>query len=630
MQRFPLFAMCFVVSLFLAFGWYHLGKFETTDEHLWKYDRIGQYWKALGRGNWSGTYINDKPGVTVALVSGLGLLAEPHPERTEYRKLPADENKLTEAFQVDQSERTNVYFRLPVLGAVGIILCSIYFLALSVFGSTTLALFLVIFVAGNPILLGLSQIINPDSLFWPCALLATLTYLGWLLYARRSFAYATGLLVGLALLSKYTAFLLFPFFGLLTISSFLFLETPKFRLDRSQLIRQGAILGLIFILSLFTFAFLLPATWTNPGIVFKGLSQFFVTKHWPIWLSIATGLVAIGTLGAITLTDKRLSKLQASLQEKRHLLLLAVTIALASLVSLTLINAWSGQSLSPVTALRDAAYANEPQAFNFRPIMDKTAAEPLRTFRLVLMEFTPFLFSLPPLFLAIWILGWIGASRRWLRPITTTLYLGVSLFIGLYLALALSAKVVTNVRYLIVLYPLLALLLALIVHDLIDRFVPRQTQRVVLGTTLLLVGTSFFTFWNIRPFYFSYTNFLLPLDQSIHDSWGHGSYEAAQFLNQLPKAEERVIWSNSDTVCRFFVGRCLKSRRIDLSLIKPDYFVINKRGVIKLRNQLILENNPWPERDPAYYLSKIETQPDWRLNILGRPDNFISIVRFEQ
>ena len=143
----------------------------------------------------------------------------------------------------------------------------------------------------------------------------------------------------------------------------------------------------------------------------------------------------------------------------------------------------------------------------------------------------------------------------------------------------------------------------------------------ILGTLLLL---------SLRPYYFSYTNALLPEEFSIHDSWGHGSYEAATYLNALPEAENLVIWSNSDTVCRFFVGRCLKSRRIDLGRVTPDYFVISKRGAIKISNRFLFTNNPNPEKDSDYYFDKLENGAVWELFINNRKENFIKIIPFEK
>ena len=68
------------IIVFFTFSFQHLTKFVTADEHYWIYERIPQYWNALSEGNLKKTFINDKPGVTVALISGIGLLWEKNPE----------------------------------------------------------------------------------------------------------------------------------------------------------------------------------------------------------------------------------------------------------------------------------------------------------------------------------------------------------------------------------------------------------------------------------------------------------------------------------------------------------------------------------------------------------------------
>ena len=124
-----LFLLISAISFF-SFGLYHLSKFETTDEHLWKYDRIPQYWSSLKNQNWEGTYINDKPGITVALISGIGLLSEPDPN--ENQMLPSG-NKLLEKYDYQQSELTNFHFRLPILIFSTISLLAFFYLSLRAF-----------------------------------------------------------------------------------------------------------------------------------------------------------------------------------------------------------------------------------------------------------------------------------------------------------------------------------------------------------------------------------------------------------------------------------------------------------------------------------------------------------------
>ena len=70
----------FPLVAYLWLGFQNLTKFETADEHLWinnPYEgRIHQYWDAMSQKDWSQTRINDKPGVSLAYISGLGLLGQ--------------------------------------------------------------------------------------------------------------------------------------------------------------------------------------------------------------------------------------------------------------------------------------------------------------------------------------------------------------------------------------------------------------------------------------------------------------------------------------------------------------------------------------------------------------------------
>ena len=630
-SRLPLFIFIIAVVAFTGFGLFHLGQFETTDEHLWKYDRIGNYWEAPQEGKWSNTYINDKPGVTVALVSGLGLIKESSPKKSERRDLPTGEASLFEAYNAQQTEKTNVAFRLPILLFTLLTLCLGFFLLTKLFSSQWIALFITLLIAFNPLLLGIAQIINPDSFFWIFGFLATVTFLSWLKTPALRPALLTGIFLGLALLSKYTAFLLLLFFFILTFAHLVFVGTQK--LSRAWLFSTLKFFSLIFLIATATFFVLLPATLLNPALFFKGFSQFFLLKHWPYWIGIAIiGSIGIW-LGYKFLQDSLLTTIEAFLHRNRLFLFRIASTLLLLLFVTILINSWTGQALSPVEALRDSAYANEPQAFNFRPVLEKNAPVFEKWFKLYLMEGTPLVFSLTPIMLLLTLIGALAGHTTIFRPRTRYILFSVFCFVLLYLTATIFAKVVTNARYMIMLYPLLALAAGLVLSDILDFFTKRLNLKhafVYAIAAILIVLSGMMTLWIIKPFYFSYTNSLLPIDQSIHDSWGHGSYETAQYLNTLPQAESLIIWSSSDTVCRFFVGKCLKSRRIDLSVIKPDYLVMSKRGIIKTRNQPIFENNPWPHRDAGYYVTKLQTTPDWKLEILGRPDNFLNIVRFEK
>lgn len=631
-RSFALGLMLLTVFMFTSFGWYHIGKFETTDEHLWKYKRIGDYWEGWRDWKLTKTYINDKPGITVALFSGFGLIPDAHPERSELVVLPKEEANFFEDYREDQTELVNVRFRLPILIVNTLAVIAFFFLIYYIFRSYSIALLTTLLIGLNPILVGIAQVINPDSFFWLFGFLSVLCYFGFLFQDKPRFLLATGILTGFALLSKYTAFLLFPLFGLFLIGYLLFsTDEPRAVLTRALVMKHLFAFLKIFGLATLTFFFLLPAAFLDPSLFFKGASQFLDPKNWPYWI-VGSGLLAAFIFVAWKYgTDTRLLILQNWVKERSFFITRSVALILGTIIFLSLINVWTGQALAPVEALRDAAYANEPQAFNFKPVLLKTAPLYEKWFEVGLMEIFPFVFSLTPILLLGLLLGLIGLWKNIFSPRAKIIVFAVFSFILLYIFATYQARVVTNARYMIALFPLIALAGAVTLDEWIRRLVKEELQKKVFTLiTILFFLLGVATLWQLKPFYFSYTNFFLPQEQSIHDSWGHGFYEAAQYLNSLPNAEKLVIWSNSNTVCRFFVGRCLQSRQIDLAQVKPDYFIMSKRGVVKVRNQPVLKNNPWPKRDTAYYVDKVQHNPDWQLLINGRPDNFVNIVRFEK
>lgn len=633
MSRSFAFGIAFLtVFVFASFGWYHLGKFETTDEHLWKYKRIGDYWEGWREWKLAKTYINDKPGITIAIFSGIGLISEPDPRQNELEVLSLEETKLFEDYQEDKTEITNIHFRLPILIVSIIALVAFFFLIQAIFHSFTITVLATLFIGLNPVLVGIAQIINPDSFFWIFGFLSVLCYLGFLFQDKPRLLLATGLATGFALLSKYTAFLLFPLFGLFLFGYALFFtEENKAKLTRQNIWKHFLAFLQIFGIATLTFFILLPATFLDPSLFFKGASQFLDSRQWPYWVVGTLLFALVSFILWKWCTDERLATFQIWMRKQGSYITKTVVALFSIFILITFINAWTGQVLSPVEALKDAAYANEPQAFNFKPVLLKTAPFWEKWFKVSIMEISPLVFSLTPVILLTLLLGVIGLWQNLFSPRTKTILLAVFAFILLYMIATYNARVVTNARYMIFLFPLIALAGAVALDEWVQRFVKegyREKAFIVLASFLFLIGT--LTLWQLRPFYFSYTNFLLPEEQSIHDSWGHGFYEAALYLNKLPNAKNLVIWSNSNTVCRFFVGKCLQSRQIDLSQVTPDYFVMSKRGVVKVRNQPVLKNNPWPKRDAAYYIDKIQTNPEWQLLINGRPDNFVNIVRFEK
>lgn len=614
------------IITFFAFGFFHLAKFETTDEHLWKYDRIKQYWQALGNQDWEKTYINDKPGVTVAIVSGIGLLSEPNPENNNSISDPKiNGSGLFDVYQANQSQRINMLFRLPILIFSSLSLILFFWLSWKAFSKPWLSLFLTIFLAFNPILLGISQVINPDSFFWIFGGLSALAYFVLMNNRNKKIVLLCGAATGFALLSKYTAFMLFLFYALASFSKIIFQGSEdSIKTNLKTLWIHARDIALVFLISITTFSILLPAVFIKPEYLFKGISQFLNLKS---FAALAAAAIIFGM--AIFFKSDIIGKTTSMIAAKKHYFLATICALFSLLILISFANVWTGEKLVPVDDLRDAAYANEPKEFNFKPLIDKQTGVIQKNSQLFLMEAYPFIFSLSPLVIFLIIFLTAKSFAKKISDENAAIIFPIISFALLYFISTIFAGVVTNARYLIILYPLFAIFSAATIME-IQPFFKMSKNLFFSITALFLIFLSSLNLWQLRPFYFSYANFFLPNKFSIHDSWGHGSYEAAQHLNSLPAVRDLVIWSNSDTVCRFFVGKCLRSRKIDLGIVTPDYFVISKRGELKLSNRFILNNNPEPKKDSDYYFAKLKSDYDWQLLIDNRPDNYIKIIKFEK
>jgi hypothetical protein len=213
LQPKPLFVL--VMGLYALFSSLHLTQFLTADEHYWLYERVPKYWNAWGNWELRKTFINDKPGVSLALITGPALLTLPD---TATHCVERD-NRLYQC-QVDETAPLLLAFRLPLLFANGLILIYIFFLLTRLFDPWT-ALFASGLTALSPVLLGMTQIVNPDALLWSTSTAAFLSYFALLRFDTRRDLFATLLFTTLALLSKYTALILFPAFGLAYLIHFI-------------------------------------------------------------------------------------------------------------------------------------------------------------------------------------------------------------------------------------------------------------------------------------------------------------------------------------------------------------------------------------------------------------------------
>ncbi len=596
----------FLALIFLsygAFGIYHLSQFITADEHYWVSERIPEYWEAISSHKWKKTFINDKPGVSLALVSGIASAL--HPESITH----CSENR--DKFLVCDTKKTEALylaFRLPILIVNGLLLFFLFFVIRKL-TNDWIALWTTTLTALSPILLGISQMVNPDSLLWSFGTAGLFSFFAWLSSREQKFLFFTTLFTGLALLSKYTALILLPFYLLLLLWRFLSQKNTAPLTEMVAVLKKDFFLFILVTCStLALLVFFLPALIIDS----KYLDSFLLLLPKNQWLlSLSGGLFLLLSIDIILLRCRILLTLRQKLFHfhRLHVLLplIFTTLFLLLLGARYFFPTWNIFALIPfdIKDLSDARYYTTVPNF----------------FEAFLLEWNPLIFSLTPITL----LGFFLLLYTLFRKTPPYFFVvGTILsFTLLYTVLLIFANVLSTPRYSILLYPIFALLASLGYWYVSEQLPWRYNKQ--LFTLCLFVG-SLLSLNAIKPFYFNYTNFLLPKVNLINDAWGYGGYEAAKYLNSLPDAEHLTVWVDYYGVCEFFVGKCLSAYTFDPVVVSPDYYVLTRRGEIRYRSRAAR----WEEKSGlTAYRYYSQPHPAWQLIIGERPGNFIKVVRVE-
>ena len=194
-----------------------LQHFVTADEAKWVY-RSAQFLGALQQGDLAGTAVNLTPAVTTTWLGSLGLAGYYQLHRAEIGLPLAEWLDALPPFRVDLPVLAAARWPMVIFSALAVV--GIYGLAKRLWGGTV-ALVGALLIALDPHTLSLSRIIGHDA---PAAIFMTLSLLALLVavaHDRPRAAFkpgwlaVSGLLAGLAFLSKSPAFFLIPFTALL-------------------------------------------------------------------------------------------------------------------------------------------------------------------------------------------------------------------------------------------------------------------------------------------------------------------------------------------------------------------------------------------------------------------------------
>lgn len=600
----------FVTGLFFVFGLSRLTQYAAVDEPLWFDGRIAKYWKNIGERDWRGTNISDKPGITVALASGPGLWFK---STKDYRTVHYQGEVISLKNDI---ESFYLAYRLPLLIVITFLLPLFYFFLERLVGRRH-ALFSYVFIATSPLLIGMSKIINPDSLLWLFAPLSMISY--FIFLRRRSFRYLifSGIFLGLALLTKYVANILFIFFLGLIFLEYLFhprLAALSFVEYLKQSLRHFALLAFA---ALSTFYILFPAVWVKPAKLLTGtlLSQAF-EKVAPLFIVLIAFILIDQWANKARITTALLSLLE----KIKYGIAALVALIFFSSVLFTVLNTWLGMTPYDFTTLLSSP---------------KTIAGKSDFIGIFLTNLYPLVFGVTPLvFLMLLAAPFFFLKKSFTESVALRTSFYLIIFILLYYLGTTVNNVAAIVRYQIILFPIAAIIAGITLEHILVAvhrrlFVREMPTPVFAASFVALVGavTLFFT-----PFPLSYASSFLPAKYHIDvKDMGAGSYEAAEYLNTLPDAEHMLIWTDKDGVCKFFVGRC--KRGLDYQKLRNDgldYIVVSagrQSRTTKMMAGDIVNGKTGLIRFDQYY---DRTDTAFEIHINDRPAHYVKVFKFEK
>jgi len=584
-----------VLATNLFLGLPRLSTYSAVDEPYWTYGRTSKFWTAVKDAQWSKTDVNDKPGITVALLSGFGLLKYDPMLYKNLREKPKTDEQLTIINDI------NFYFRLPIFLFILAMLPLFYFFLKKLFGKT-IALLSFIMIGFSPILLGVSLIINPDSLLWIFMPLSLLAYFIYLKDKSVNYLVASGVLLGFSLLTKYVSNLLIIFYLLIPFSECIF--TQEGQKPLREYLKQALIdyLILLFFATLTYFIFY-PATWVDLEKLLAGtfLSQAFETT-WPIFAAFFAFL----GLDWLILKSKLTGWILKIFTRFKKTLFISLSVFFLAITLFVMADTYLGM-----------------KPFDFQSIIaspKNSENNPLLAMKSVgniVSDFYGLIFSISPLALLALIFGIASISLKnkisYSRMNLTVFYLA-ALIIFYYLASTVN-HVVATVRYQIALYPLAFIIAAIGIYKFLELTKLNSTKYKVAVIAAVVIFSAAGIF-SSRPHFLTYSSSLLPTDYiTNYKGMGDGSYEAGQYLNALPNARKLIVWSDKGAVCAVFVGKCYTG--YDAKILKKvvfNYYVVSTDRRAKFSARLDFKK--------AY-----DSQNYDHITILdGRPNNFVKVV----
>jgi len=591
-----------IIAVNLFFGLPRLDKYSAVDEPYWTYDRTSKFWSGVTKPKFSRTNINDKPGITVAIFSGLGLLKYDPMEYKTLRQKPKTQE------QLETINSINFLFRLPIYLLSLIFLPLFYSFTRKIFGKLT-ANFSTILIGLSPILLGMSLIINPDSLIWIFAPLSLLSFLVYLKEDKLRFAAISGIFLGLSLLTKYVSNVLYVYFFLLIFIDFIFSakQTEFFSYLKNKMIGYLILVAS----SLATFFILFPAVWVKPIMLLEGT---FMNKTFMPFLPFFGVILLFIGLDFFFLKSKIIRTILEKISPYRKIIILSFLGFFLLLMFTVIINVYSGMRFGDFMQI-----IASPKGTNdlFSPAVFGGK---------ILAEIYSLIFAVSPLALIL-VISYIAVliiRHKKEDSIATKNVFYFLLFILIYYIASTASGAVAVVRYQVMLYPLFFIITGMAFARFVQIEKLKKHQIII---SIIFALALIFSLASVKPFYFAYNSEILPKKYVVNlKDMGDGSYEAAAYLNSLPNPQNLIIWSDKGAVCAVFSGRC--EIGLDAKNIKGknfDYIVIST-GRMSKTFKTETSAKSYIDLEQAY----LTEDYSFKVEIGGRPDNFVKVVDAKQ
>ncbi|MBC2717647.1 MAG: glycosyltransferase family 39 protein [Desulfobacteraceae bacterium] len=562
-------------SCFLGFGIYHLGKFFTTDEVVWLYKRYPMYWNSFLNGDW-GRFENfgAQSGILQILLSGWMFFA-----------------KNTAAYDYSNFELFLFKWRLPLLIFNYLLLFIIFDRVRRLWGNR-IAVTNIVFITFFPYLVGISQIFSKDTTLWSTAFISILNFYLYLKTKQYRFAIYSGLFLGLALLSKFPASILYPlYFG------FIYLEYLFHDTNRSRFIHSLKAYVLSTGISMFIVFIALPPSWFDIRLLLDWTWYSKVIDHYTDYILLSMAFLSFEILALKGVISKNVNVYNFLKTWIPRILFGIFFVCLCFMAIIQLLNIEDHFEFLNRNIGAGLLIQTFPRAFfaGFRNIVKGT-----------------------PLIHFIGISGFIILMLKNAMSYThyRFFFYSMVLIMVYYLGAALSGAEL-SLRYQIILLPIFCLFASYF-------FVTIFRRRFYLYLTILFVILAL-EMLHVAPFYITYRNpteFSSFINPGVN--WGQGGYEIAQSVNRLQNAEEMKILSDYEGFAKFFRGagsRYTYRQKLTENYIRQyDYLCLSSIGY-----RQIIRYNAMTQDFKKYYEQPLENA----VSYIGNKQNYVKLVRVD-